>query len=146
MMLYTCRYLLFSPAWRKVCINMFICNYCSSGNCRWRENHHDVIHCDNKSSAVLDCHCVTYDEDTWFTFAGACFLQLPEQCKLMKVWSTMPSQMNQMHRLTVLSAINLTERDCSVVSVRMALVLAFVFSYNFSWMKYPDGHKKWWKC
>ena len=24
-------------------------------------------------SAVLDCHCVTYDEDTRFTFAGACF-------------------------------------------------------------------------
>ena len=51
-------------------------NFCNSlGSCQCGENHHDIIHCNDKSkiSAVLDCNCVTYDEATGFAFAGACF-------------------------------------------------------------------------
>ena len=43
-------------------------NYCSSsGICQCGEKHHGVIQCRNderKISTVLDCNCVTYDEDT----------------------------------------------------------------------------------
>ena len=45
-------------------------NYCSSGICQCGENHYGVIQCsndDSKISAILDCNCVTYDEDTGFT-------------------------------------------------------------------------------
>ena len=55
-----------SPTW-------FICN--SEKNCQCGNGHTDAIVCDNENlvSAVLDCHCVTYDRESGSTFVGSCF-------------------------------------------------------------------------
>ena len=58
------------------CPTWFICN--SQNNCQCGNRHTDIIACDDqkKTSAVLDCHCVTYDNDTRSTFTGKLLLQL----------------------------------------------------------------------
>ena len=55
------------------CPTWFICN--SEKNCQCGNEHTDAIVCHNENltSAVLDCHCVTYDRESGSTFVGSCF-------------------------------------------------------------------------
>ena len=55
------------------CPTWFICT--SQSSCKCGNTHNDITVCDKKKmiSAVLDCNCVTYDDDTESTFAGKCF-------------------------------------------------------------------------
>ena len=56
------------------CPTWFFCDadqeVCHCGN-----SHDDAIVCNEMKlvSAVLDCHCVTYDEQTESTYLGSCF-------------------------------------------------------------------------
>ena len=55
------------------CPTWFICN--AKEKCECDKTMTDAVLCDNENimSAVLDCHCVTYDAESGSTFAGSCF-------------------------------------------------------------------------
>ena len=48
---------------------------CVSNECLCGNQGSDAVVCDThrQTSAVLDCHCVTYDKENQSTFAGLCF-------------------------------------------------------------------------
>ena len=56
-----------------VCPTWLICS--PQKNCQCGDGHSDVIICNNEKliSAVLNCHCVTYDGESESTFVGSCF-------------------------------------------------------------------------
>ena len=75
---YNCSFNNFSVSNVTNCIDDSSCPtwyFCNSGRCQCGESHNNMIKCNNDRSisAVLDCHCVTYDEETESTFVGACF-------------------------------------------------------------------------
>ena len=55
------------------CQTWFICN--NQKNCQCGDRHHGKIACDDSSqiSAILECNCITYDEESKSTFLGSCF-------------------------------------------------------------------------
>ena len=63
-----------SPDGDEVCPVWFVCD--SNNTCECGSSEHHIVKCnqDSQVAMVLDCHCVTYDEDTRETFAGACFI------------------------------------------------------------------------
>ena len=56
-----------------MCHTWFTCK--SDKSCKCENSSNDAIVCDNAKqvSAVLDCHCVTYNETSHSTYVGACF-------------------------------------------------------------------------
>ena len=63
-----------SPDGDEVCPVWFVCG--SNNTCECGSSEHRIVKCnqDSQVAMVLDCYCVTYDEDTRETFAGACFI------------------------------------------------------------------------
>ena len=55
------------------CRPWYYCNN-SSGCCTCGKEHNGIMLCDKETyiSAVLSCHCITYEEDTNETYVGAC--------------------------------------------------------------------------
>ena len=128
------------------CSNKSTCptwNYCSSGSCKCGENHYDIIRCGDKSSAVLDCHCMTYDEVTRFTFAGACFYNCVNNAiNGDLLYHALPSEPSTLANISVCHRFNRRGLLCGECKDGFS---PFILSYNFSCVKCPDGHKNWWK-
>ena len=63
-----------SPDGDEVCPVWFVCG--SNNTCECGSSENKIVKCnqDSQVAMVLDCHCVTYNEDTRETFAGACFI------------------------------------------------------------------------
>ena len=63
-----------SPDGDEVCPVWFVCG--SNNTCECGSSEHHIVKCnqDSQVAMVLDCYCVTYDEDTRETVAGACFI------------------------------------------------------------------------
>ena len=63
-----------SPDGDEVCPVWFVCG--SNNTCECGSSEHKIMKCnqDSQVAMVLDCYCVTYNEDTRETFAGACFI------------------------------------------------------------------------
>ena len=127
------------------CPTWFFCN--SYNICQCENDHDGIIACDDKklTSEVLDCHCVTYDEDTRSTFAGSCFYNCENHHSKTKndlVYYTLPRKPEMLVNKSICSYFNrkgLLCGDCE--DGHSPLVL----SYNLSCVKCPDGHKNWWK-
>ena len=127
------------------CPTWFTCN--SQNSCQCGDEHNYAVVCDRKlgESAVLDCHCVTYDRRTGSTYLGLCFYncettnpkkeadpihnQLPQKPEVL----LNKSACTRFHRAGLLCG------DCEEGHS------PFVLSYNLSCVKCPDGHKNWWK-
>ena len=126
------------------CPTWFICD--SNNKCQCGNEHHKKVVCDvdNLSSAVLDCNCVTYDENTGSTFLGACFYNCENSNKnneepLYKKLPKNPKLLLNESVCTYFHRTGLLCGDCE--DGHSPLVL----SYNLSCVKCPDGHKNWWK-
>ena len=127
------------------CPTWFICN--SQNSCQCGDKHNYAVVCDNgnKESAVLDCYCATYDGKSGDTYLGLCFyncLNTNPEKTMDYVYKELPrkseellykSACNHFHRTGILCG------DCEEGHS------PFVFSYNLSCVKCPDGHKNWWK-
>ena len=126
------------------CPTWFTCN--SQNNCQCGNGHDGIIACDDqkKTSAVLDCHCVTYDNDTRSTFTGSCFYNCENHYTEDNdlVYYTLPKKAEMLINKSVCTNFNrkgLLCGDCE--DGHSPLVL----SYNLSCVECPDGHKNWWK-
>ena len=127
------------------CPTWFTCNI--HNNCQCGNEHYGIIACDDKKwkSAILDCYCATYDEDTRSTFAGSCFYNCENHHSRTKndlVYYPLPKKADMLSNKSVCTYFNrkgLLCGDCE--DGHSPLVL----SYNLSCVECPDGHKNWWK-
>ena len=122
------------------CPTWFTCT--SNRTCQCGNSHDGKIVCDDKwfIAAVLDCNCVTYDETSGSTFVGSCFYN----CLNLKdsVYHRLPITPKQLINKSVCSHLHRTGLLCGDCEEGHS---PFVFSYNLSCVKCPDGHKNWWK-
>ena len=133
-----------------ICSNNSTCpTWCMCNNnnkCQCGNEHGKTVVCevDKLSSAVLDCNCVTYDEDTGSTFFGLCFynslnLNKKHNEQLYTELPKNPKMLLNESACTYFHRTGLLCGDCE--DGHSPLVL----SYNLSCVKCPDGHKNWWK-
>ena len=127
------------------CPTWFICDF--HDNCQCGREHDGIISCRNKTmtSAVLDCHCVTYDKDTRYTFVGACFYNCENHhSKEMNdlVYRDLPKEPEMLINNSVCTYFHRTGLLCGDCEDGHS---PLVLSYNLSCVKCPDGHKNWWK-
>ncbi len=124
-----------------ICPTWFTCN--AKNRCQCDSGYTMAIRCDNQAqtSAVLNCNCVTYDNESKLTYVGACFYncitsgdlsiqELPENPEMLV---SNYSVCKHFHRNGLLCG------DCK--DGYSPLVL----SYDLSCKKCPDGDKNWWK-
>ena len=127
------------------CPTWFICN--SDKNCQCGNGHNDVIVCDNENliSTVLDCHCMTYDEESGSTFVGSCFYNCNNYISVKDkdiVYHQLPKKPEMLINRSVCSYYHRTGLLCGDCEDGHS---PFVLSYNLSCVECPDGHKNWWK-
>ena len=121
------------------CPTWFICD--TSNKCQCGNEHGKKVVCDNLSSAVLDCNCVTYDKDTGSTYLGGCFYNCENSKNdiVYRELSNNPEILLNKSACTYFHRTGLLCGDCE--DGHSPLVL----SYNLSCVKCSDGHKNWWK-
>ena len=120
------------------CPTWFICT--SQNNCQCGSRHKGEIMCEQShySSCVLDCYCVTYDDDTQMTHLGSCFYNCHNNAK----YSSLPNNPKQLINKSVCTQFHRTGLLCGDCEEGHS---PFVLSYNLSCVRCPDGHKNWWK-
>ena len=127
------------------CPTWFICS--EQKNCQCGDEHSNAVVCDteNKKSALLDCHCVTYDRNSGVTYLGLCFYNCqnnnPEKNRdfVYKELPRKPEELLNNSACTHFHRAGILCGDCEEG------YSPFVLSYNVSCVKCPDGHKNWWK-
>ena len=129
------------------CINDSSCptwHFCNSGRCQCGESHNDVIKCinDRNMSAVLDCYCVTYDEDTESTFVGACFYNCVNLKGHDLVYHPLPEKPDELINNSVCSQFHRKGLLCGECEEGLS---PFVLSYNLSCVDCQSGYTNWWK-
>ena len=116
----------------------FICD--SGKTCQCGEGHNSAVVCDvnHLKSALMDCHCMTYINETKATYLGSCYYN----CMNENIYRLLPKNPRLLINESACTRFNRAgllcgdcERGCS----------PFVLSYNLSCIKCPDGHKNWWK-
>ena len=124
------------------CPTWFTCN--SSNKCQCGNKQDDAIACDDKllSSAVLDCYCVTYDNESRSTYLGLCFYNCDNHRKTGTVYQELPTYAEMLINRSVCTDFNRAGLLCGDCEDGHS---PFVLSYNLSCVKCPDGHKNWWK-
>ena len=124
------------------CPTWFTCNSSSMCQCGNKQDH--AIACDDKlqSSAVLDCYCVTYDNESRSTYLGLCFYNCNNHKKIESVYQPLPTRAEMLINGSVCTAFNRAGLLCGNCQDRYS---PFVLSYNFSCVKCPNGNRNWWK-
>ena len=126
------------------CPTWFICNsqnICECGN----EHSYEVV-CDIErgEAAVLDCHCVTYDNVTKQTQVGSCYYNCENTAHKTlydRVYHPLPIDPIE-STVKVCGRFNRTGTLCGQCAPGLS---PFVLSYNLSCVECPDGNKNWWK-
>ena len=94
------------------------------------------------ASAILDCHCVTYDNHSMSIFLGSCFYNCENHKHDDKVYKKLPANPKELVKKSVCTHFHRTGVLCGDCEEGYS---PFVLSYNLSCVKCPDGHKNWWK-
>ena len=128
-----------------MCPSWFTCN--SQNSCQCGDKHNYAVVCDSKygKSAVLDCHCVTYDRRTGFTYLGLCFYNCQNnnlQEKIDYIYKKLPQKPEELINKSACTHFHRSGLLCGDCEQEHS---PFVFSYNLSCVRCPDGHKNWWK-
>ena len=103
--------------------------------------------CNNEAqnSAVLVCHCVTYNPKSRLTFAGSCFYNCNfhhQKSGGNRLYNQLPKQPEVLINNSVCAPFHRTGLLCGDCEHEYS---PQVLSYNLSCVKCPDGHKNWWK-
>ena len=126
------------------CPTWFICD---SNKCVCGIQGSDAVVCDNQrqTSAVLDCHCVTYDKESQSTYAGLGFYNCENHLLLKKddsIMKPLPKRAEMLLNSSICNHFNRAGLLCGDCEEGYS---PFVLSYNLSCVRCPDGHKNWWK-
>ena len=128
------------------CPTWFICDL-DKEKCHCGDGHNYAVVCDENTliSAVLDCHCVTYDQDTESTHIGSCFYNCEHYNTTEKrdpVHRKLPELPNMLINDSTCTRFHRTGLLCGDCEDGHS---PLVLSYNLSCVECPDGHKNWWK-
>ena len=123
------------------CPTWFTCNSSSMCQCGNKQDH--AIACDDKlqSSAVLNCYCVTYDNESGSTYLGLCFYNC-DNYKTSTVYQPLPTDAEMLINGSVCTDFNRAGLLCGNCQDGYN---PFVLSYNLSCVKCPNGNRNWWK-
>ena len=130
-----------------MCPTWFIYNSIEN-SCQCGKDHNRVIACNSERlvSAVLDCHCVTYDQDTECTHLGSCFYNCDHynsfDRKRDPIYNKLPTKPELLINDSACTPFHRTGLLCGDCEQGRS---PLVFSYDLSCVKCPDGHKNWWK-
>ena len=128
-----------------MCPTWFVCS--SQSSCQCGNVDSDGVLCDRHilTSAVSECTCVTYDNNTESTFAGSCFYN----CKTHHsnrstdlVSNILPKRPDMLLNNSACTRFHRTGLLCGECEDGHS---PLVLSYNLSCVECPDGHKNWWK-
>ena len=126
------------------CPTWFMCN--SDKKCTCDKGKTDAVICDNEKmvSAMLDCHCVTYDAQSRSTFAGSCFYNCEDSNPAAQhdIFQKLPRKREKLINKSACTKFHRTGLLCGDCEEGYS---PFVLSYNLSCVECPDGHKNWWK-
>ena len=105
-----------------------------------------MILCDETTgrTAVSNCHCVTYDNETKETHVGSCYYNCENTAHNSlydRVYHPLPTNPTKLNNFTC-GRFNRSGMLCGQCESGLS---PFVLSYNLSCVKCPDGHKNWWK-
>ena len=122
-----------------ICPTWFICN--SQNSCQCGDEHNYAVVRDSKrrESAVLDCHCVSYDRKTGSTYLRLCFyncLNSNLQKKIDYIHKKLPRKPEELVNESACTHFHRTGLLCSDCEEEHS---AFVFSYNLSCVRRPYG-------
>ena len=127
-----------------ICPTWFTCN--DEKRCQCDSRRTMAIRCDNQAqiSAVLNCNCVTYDNESKSTYVGACFYNCitsgPSNHLSIRKLPENPVMLINNHSICkYFHRTGLLCGDC------MDGYSPLVLSYDLSYVECPDGHKNWWK-
>ena len=123
-----------------MCPTWFMCT--SEKTCRFGHQHKGEIVCDYYNNFysihVLDCYCVTYNDETQATYVGTCYYN----CYHNATYHLLPNSPTQLINNSVCTQFHRTGLLCGDCEEGYS---PLVLSYNLSCVKCPDGHKNWWK-
>ena len=127
------------------CPTWFTCN--SHKHCQCGSRDDGAIVCDERKvmSAVLTCHCVTYDEGTGFSFVGSCIYTCDDYTPGKAInpeYHQLPKNPKMLINSSICTKFHRTGLLCGVCEPGYS---PLVLSYNLSCVRCPDGHKNWWK-
>ena len=127
------------------CPTWFTCN--SQKHCQCESRDDGAVVCDERNlmSAVLICHCVTYDEETGSTFVGSCVYNCDFHAprKVIKpAYHPLPIEPSMLINSSACTYFHRTGLLCGDCSAGYSPI---VLSYNLSCVECPSGHKNWWK-
>ena len=125
------------------CPTWFICS--AEKRCHCDNRHTDKIVCDSNAqiSRVLNCNCVTYDNEDKSKYIGACFYN----CKDINpstdlAFRELPKDPDTLINNSACTYFHRTGLLCGDCEEGYSPI---VFSYNLSCVECPDGHKNWWR-
>ena len=124
------------------CPTWFTCNSSSMCQCGNKQDH--AIACDDKlqRSDILDCYCVTYDNESRSTYLGLCFYNCVNYKNSGSVYQPLPTDVEMLINGSVCTDFNRAGLLCGNCQDGYS---PFVLSYNLSCVKCPNGNQNWWK-
>ena len=128
------------------CPTWYFCEN-TTNQCKCGKTFHGMIKCDKErgTAYVLNCYCVTYNEESNSTQAGLCFYNCDSDHQTtMKdtVYHLLPTNPVKDLNSAMCGRFNRTGVLCGKCNKGL---YPFVLSYNFTCVECPDGHKNWWK-
>ena len=129
------------------CPTWFICDS-NENSCQCGNDHNRAIACDSERlvSAVLDCYCVTYDQDTESTHLGSCLYNCEHDNSVTgnrdPIYNKLPTTPELLINDSVCTSFHRTGLLCGDCEDGHS---PLVLSYNLSCVECPDGHKNLWK-
>ena len=96
-----------------------------------------TVKCDEKLNAVsvIDCYCVTYDDDREMFVSGLCFYG----CQIDSVYRTLPSNASEVNNI-LCGKLNRYGKNCAKCREGY---YPLVYSYDFSCIRCEDFHLNW---
>ena len=124
------------------CPTWFTCN--AGKRCQCDRGHTAAIICDDQAqfSAVLNCYCVTYDNESKSTYAGPCFYNCQMCSSSLHMYCLLPKYPKTLINTSACTPFHRTGLLCGDCEEGHN---PLIFSYNLSCVECPDGHKNWWK-
>ena len=127
-----------------ICPTWFTCN--AKKKCQCDSGRTTAIRCNNQTqtSAVLNCNCIPYDNESKSTYVGACFYNCV---------TSGPSYDSLIQKLPENPEMLISNYSICKNFYRTGLLCGnckdgyspLVLSYDLSCVECPDGHKNWWK-
>lgn len=119
-------------------------HYSEINQCKCGKIPNRILQCSNDQLSVLDCFCITYNQEEDLTEAGSCFYncnQVQYSDLSDMVYHTLPTNISELNR-AMCSKFN---REGTLCGSCRENFYPLVHSFNLTCVKCPHGQSNWWK-